>query len=127
MGPPKFSARMSLRSCGDRVFASGMANATNLRHYRVQNELDLVTRVPYWTPYPGAYAHFQSVHVWLRGNQVMAEGDQPIKAASAPLNLFYWLIRWIWRDNKAGISAHKMVNPAKKGYVEKLERWSSML
>jgi len=93
------------------------SEAPRLRHYRVQNELDLVSRAPYWLPSPGKYKHHQTFHVWLTSGRVLSSRT-PFKRASMPLNLLFFATRWVWRDNKAGVPYHKM--GSKTGYVRAL-------
>ena len=91
------------RSC-DTTFAKELSASPRLRHFRVQNELDIVARVPYWTPCPGVYTHTQTWHVWICGGHVHC-ARQPIRRASMPLSPLL-LVRWMWRDNRCGIGRH---------------------
>ena len=52
---------------GDYWFARRINRSKRVRHYRVQNELDLVARVPRTFPHPWAYAH-TGHHVCLDNN-----------------------------------------------------------
>lgn len=49
---------------GNSAFTAHLSDSPRLRHYRVQNELDPCTRLPWWLPYPRAYRH-HGHHVWL--------------------------------------------------------------
>lgn len=108
--------------CGDFTFALGLAGphaGARLHTYRVQNEFDPISRVPWLLPTPGAYVHHQSHHVWLdRGVVHTATG--PIPKASVPINPLFWARRWVHGTNLAGIAVHKM--GTKTGYVLALEK-----
>ena len=132
---------------GDVTFARWLTSLDNLRHHRVQNELDLVTRVPYWIPRPGMYKHSQTYHVWLRNGKVRSgrilqapakalstetgteqhvrlDRCRPLAGSGRPLNLFFYIIsRLGLHDPKADVRFHKM--GSKTGYVQHLEnfRW----
>ena len=54
---------------GNKAFTSHLSDSPRLRHYRVQNELDPCTRLPWWLPYPRAYRH-HGHHVWLHDDIV---------------------------------------------------------
>ena len=52
----------------------------------MQNELDIVTRLPWWLPYPGAYRH-TGHHIWLAHGTAVWQADarsKGIPAASMP-------------------------------------------
>ena len=124
---------------GDAAFARWLASLDNLRHHRVQNELDLVTRVPYWMPWPSTYKHSQTYHVWLRNGKVRAgriltppavggrEGlmrrldrCKPLPGSGRPLNLLLYIIsRLAFYDPMSDVRFHKM--GSKTGYVQHLE------
>ena len=65
-----------------------------IRHHRVQNELDLITRAPYWFPTPGTYKHCGH-HIWLQGGKARFLRDSSFEEANIPLNLVGWATRWI--------------------------------
>jgi len=69
---------------GNSEFRDRCLNA-KMQHIRVQNELDVITRIPYWFPCPGIW-HHSGFHVWLRNGDVEFGHDQePIPDASIPL------------------------------------------
>ena len=104
---------------GDGSFASALQAAEQLRHYRVQNELDVVSRVPYWLPFPAAYEHSQTWHVWLHGGAIVATYGSAPHAAGVPVNVAFFATRSLWRDdNKADVRYHKM--GGSQGYVKAL-------
>ena len=108
--------------CGNSTFALGLAGphtGARLHTYRVQNEFDPVSRVPWLLPTPGAYVHHQSHHVWLNCG-VVRTATEPIPKASVPINPLFWARRWVKGTNLAGIGVHKMGTAT--GYVLALEK-----
>ena len=107
---------------GSKAFKAAVDGSARLRHYRVQNELDVCTRVPWWMPYPGAYQH-TGHHVWLTEGKVMWQPDGVFFAASRPMNILMYPIRWLYNYNAADIRVHQLGGMLKRGYCRHLDEW----
>ena len=59
------SRRSAWPRVGDLAFARHCASLANLRSWRVQNELDPVTRLAWWFPRPARYRHLAGHYVLL--------------------------------------------------------------
>ena len=107
---------------GNRAFAEQVDGSTRLRHWRVQNELDVVTRLPWWLPYPGAYKH-TGHHIWLANGRVTWKLDGAIRSASHPMNVLTYPLRCLCSTNAADVKVHRMSGNGAHGYREHLEEF----
>ena len=110
---------------GNRAFAAAIDSSLRLRHWRVQNELDVVTRLPWWLPFPMLYQH-TGHHIWLANGKVTWQPDGAIHAASRPMNVFAYPFRWMFNRNAADIRVHQMGGKFTRGYCIHLDKfdWS---
>ena len=112
---------------GNGAFAVAIDQRNQLRHWRVQNELDICTRVPWWGvlggTLPGAYKH-TGHHIWLSNGKIRWQVDRVFKSASRPMNLLAYPFRGLLNSNKADIRVHMMRGKfSKNGYIAHIEDW----
>ena len=109
---------------GSQAFAEAVDGSARLRHYRVQNEQDFVSRMPYWLPFPGAYKH-HGHHVWLNQGGVAWTRNGAIPQASRPVN-FMRLPSYLAGTKKGAgadvrVKFHKIGGGA--GYSQAIAKW----
>ena len=104
---------------GNRAFAHAIDRSPRLRHWRVQNELDVFTRLPWWLPYPGAYQH-TGHHIWLTNGTITWKPDGAFSSASMPMNVLAYPLRSMWNPSPADFRVHQMGGKFTLGYVKHL-------
>ena len=107
---------------GSKAFKAAVDSSARLRHYRVQNELDICTRFPWWMPFPGLYQH-TGHHVWLHEGKVTWQPDGAFYAASRPMNVLAYPFRFMFNANAADIRVHQMGGKLTRGYCIHLAEW----
>ena len=124
---PHHPHHLWISACGQRRVAVAIDQRNQLRHWRVQNELDICTRVPWWGvlggTLPGAYKH-TGHHIWLSNGKIRWQVDRVFKSASRPMNLLAYPFRGLLNSNKADIRVHMMRGKfSKNGYIAHIEDW----
>ena len=57
----------------------------SVRHWRVQNQMDVISRIPYWcppVPCLNDWQHAQTRHIWLRRGGVLEKQGEILLASS---------------------------------------------
>ena len=89
----------------------------NVRHWRVQNQMDIIARIPYWLP-PcfNDWKHAQTRHIWLRRDKLVKKKGE-ILLASSPVNSF----SSCFALSSSSPAVHKLGGA--RGYVKYLRPW----
>ena len=86
-----------------------------MRLWRVQNEFDMITRIPYWFPPGNDWQHAQTYHLWIRQGELLVQAHEMVLGSSGINSFTSW---------GAGASSsplvHKLGGP--RGYVAALRK-----